>query len=227
MRLSILLFDRFTALDVVGGYEVLARLPDVETEFVSTEPGIIAADTRRLGLVSYRRIDDLEAADILYVPGGPGVEAASNDTRLLEKLRELSETATWTVGICNGVALLGAAGLIAGRRVTTNWGWRERVADYGATVVTERYVQDGTIVTGAGVSASIDAALYLTSLMLGDEVAELLQLGIEYFPRPPVGPASVEDVSDRSKDSLRAWAEHTEPEQLQMTTPWLAEVTAP
>jgi hypothetical protein len=99
------------------------------------------------------------------------------------------------------------------------------VADYGATVGTERYVRDGNIVTGAGVSASIDAALYLTSLIFGEELAELVQLGIEYFPRPPIGPPSVEDVSDRTKESLRAWIEHSEPDQLQMAPPWLGEAT--
>jgi transcriptional regulator GlxA family with amidase domain len=176
-------------------------------------------------MVSYRRLEDLAACDILYVPGGPGVDAVISDAKLVEKVRLLSRTASWTVGICNGVAILGAAGLISGRRVTTNWGWRGRMADYGATVVTERYVRDGNLITGAGVSASIDAALYLTSLVFGDQVAELLQLGIEYFPRPPIGPSSVEDVGDRAKESLRAWAEHSEPEQLQMTAPWLAEVT--
>jgi len=225
MKLCILLFDGFTALDVVGGYEVLARLPGVETEFVSTEPGIVAADTRRLCMLSYGRLDAVAACDILYVPGGPGVEAAISDPALLQKVRLLSRTSSWTVGICNGVAILGAADLISGRRVTTNWGWRGRVAEYGATVVTERYVRDGNVVTGAGVSASIDAALYLASLIFGDEVAELMQLGIEYFPRPPIGPASVEEVSDRAKQSLRSWIEHSEPAQLRMTPPWLTETT--
>ena len=225
MKLSILLFDGFTALDVVGGYEVLARLPGVETEFVSTEPGIVAADTRRLGMVSYGRLDAAAACDILYVPGGPGVAAAIGDPTLLKTVRLLSQASSWTVGICNGVAILGAAHLISGRRVTTNWEWRGRVADYGATVGTERYVRDGNIVTGAGVSASIDAALYLTSLIFGEELAELVQLGIEYFPRPPIGPPSVEDVSDRTKESLRAWIEHSEPHQLQMAPPWLGEAT--
>ena len=133
MRLSILLFDRFTALDVVGGYEVLARLPGVETEFVSTEPGIVAADTRRLGMVSYRRVSELDSTDILYVPGGPGVTALIDDTPTLDQLAALSATASWTVGICNGVAILGAAGLISNRRVTTNWAWRQQVSEYGAT----------------------------------------------------------------------------------------------
>ncbi|HEX7136175.1 MAG TPA: DJ-1/PfpI family protein [Iamia sp.] len=220
MRISVLLFDRFTALDVVGGYEVLARLPDVEVEFVSTDPGLVATDTRRLGMVSYRRLDALSACDVLYVPGGPGVDAVIDDTELVAKVRQLSETASWTVAICNGVAILGAAGLITGRRVTTNWGWRDRVSAYGATVVPERYVQDDTIVTGAGVSASIDAALYLTTLVFGDEIAELVQLGIEYFPRSPVGPSSVEEVSDEAKASLRAWMEHSEPSQLELTPPW-------
>src|SRR2546427_13243541 len=151
MRLTVVLFDGFTALDVVGGYEVLANLPDIEVEFAAATPGLIAADTRRLGVIAYRGIDEIASTDILYVPGGPGVSARLADLRFLGWIAQMHGTATWTVGICNGVALLAAAGILDGVSVTTNWAWRDRVAAYGVEVVPERFNQDGSILTGAGV----------------------------------------------------------------------------
>jgi len=206
MRLTVVLFDGFTALDVVGGYEVLANVPDVEVEFVAAAPGVIAADSRRLGLLAYRGIDGIASTDILYVPGGPGVSAALADPRLLGWIAQMHATTTWTVGICNGVALLAAAGILDGVSVTTNWGWRDRVASYGVQVVRERFHRDGRIVTGAGVSASIDAGLFLAALIAGEDTARLVQLGIEYFPAPPAcARAGGADVPDGDKELLLAF----------------------
>jgi len=206
MRLTIVLFDGFTALDVVGGYEVLGNIPDVEVEFVAATPGVIAADTRRLGLIAYRGIDEITSTDILYVPGGPGVSVRLADSGFLGWIAHMHATTTWTVGICNGVALLAAAGILDGVSVTTNWGWRDRVASYGVEVVRERFHRDGSIITGAGVSASIDAGLFLAGLIAGEDMARLVQLGIEYFPAPPAfARADVADVSDADKELLLAF----------------------
>jgi len=194
MRLSIVIFDGLTTLDAVGGYEVLARLPGMETEFVAASRGVIAADTRRLGLVAWRGFDEVAATDILYVPGGPGAFALEKDDRFLEKLRQLDKSSTWTVGICNGVGLLGAAGLLQGRQATTNWFYQDRLAAFGATFTGERYSRDGKYVTGAGVSASIDTGLFLASLIAGERVAKALQLGIEYYPAPPFPEQGPDDV---------------------------------
>ncbi len=147
--------------------------------------GIIAADTRRLGLLAWRDFTEVTATDILYVPGGPGAYALETNEPFLAYLRALDATSTWTVGICNGVGLLGAAGLLEGKRATTNWFCRDRLAAHGATFVAERYHRDGKYVTGAGVSASIDTGLFLAQLIAGDMVAKAIQLGIEYYPSPP------------------------------------------
>lgn len=205
MKLSILLFDGFTALDIVGGYEVLARLPGVQTRFVADRPGVFAADTRRLGMVAYETYESAAQTDILYVPGGPGVVAALADPRLLDYIARAHAAATWTLGICNGVALLGAAGLITGKTVTTNWSWRERVAAYGAEVMPSRYHRDGKLVTGAGVSASIDAGLYLAGLIGGENLARALQLGIEYYPAPPFGGSSPDEAPEAIKAMIGAY----------------------
>ena len=187
MRLSILLFDGFTALDVVGGYEVLANVPGMEVEFVAEHTGIVAADTGRLGMLAYRRCAELETTDILYVPGGPGVLPALSNRVLLDCVARLHASSAWTVSICNGAQLLGAAGALGGKEVATNLFAREHVAAFGARVSRERVARDGKIVSGAGVSASIDAALFLAGLLGGEAMARVIQLGIEYYPRPPFG----------------------------------------
>lgn len=187
MRLSIILFDGFTALDVVGGYEVLANLPGMEVEFVAGRCGAIAADTGWLGMQAYKTFDQLSSTDILYVPGGPGVESALRDQGLIDCVRRVAAASAWTVSICNGAQILGAAGLLHGKQVSTNWFARDKVGAYGAQIVHERYVRDGQLVTGAGVSSSIDTGLFLAGLLAGEEVARTIQLGIEYFPCPPFG----------------------------------------
>jgi putative intracellular protease/amidase len=222
MRMSIVLFDGFTALDIVGGYEVLVQLPDLEVEFVAAAHGAVASDTRRLGLVAYRTYDEALAdggPTLLYVPGGPGVVPASEDAELLDFIRAADATSDWTIGICNGVALLGAAGLLEGRTVTTNWSCRDEVAAFGAKVVPERYHRDGGLLTGAGVSASIDAALYLASLLAGDEMAQLIQLGIEYDPCPPFDSGSPEKTTAQQQALVRAFSEGVALQRLRDVAP--------
>src|SRR3982750_3737731 len=172
MLLSIVLFDGVTTLDAIGGYEVLSRIPGIEVEFVAERRGVVAADTRRLGLLAYRDFKDVTSTDILYVPGGPGGLDREKDETFLAWLRTVDVTTTWTVGICNGVGLLAAAGLLKGLRATTNWFYQDRLTAYGTEFVAERYHRDGKYVTGAGVSASIDAGLFLTSLIAGEQVAK-------------------------------------------------------
>lgn len=208
MRLSILLFDGFTALDVVGGYEVLANIPGMEVEFVSDRTGLVASDTGRLGLAAYRSFDQLHSTDIMYVPGGPGVTAALSNAALMACVRRLHRTTAWTVSICNGAEILGAAGLLEGKKVTTNWFARDRVATYGALVGTERYQRDGKLITGAGVSASIDAALFLASLLGGETLSRTIQLGIEYYPVPPFGNGTPDAQPQAAKDLIARVERH-------------------
>jgi putative intracellular protease/amidase len=205
MRLSILLFDGFTTLDAIGGYEVLARIPGMEVEFVAAKRGVIAADTRRLGLLAYRDFAEVTSTDILYVPGGPGGVPLEKDERFLAKIRDLDATSTWTVGVCNGSALLAAAGLLRGKKATTNWFYQQQIASYGAEFVAERFHRDGKYVTGAGVSASIDTALYLTQILGGEELAKTIQLGVEYYPAPPFPERTPAEAPEQSKALVQAW----------------------
>jgi putative intracellular protease/amidase len=220
MRLSIIIFDGFTTLDAIGGYEVLSRLPGIETEFVANERGVIAADTRRLGLAAWRELKEVDSTDILYVPGGPGAFPLEKDQGFLEKIRALDAASQWTVGICNGVGLLAAAGLLKGKKATTNWFYQDRLRAYGAEFLAARYHRDGKYVTGAGVSASIDTGLFLASLLAGEQVAKTLQLGIEYYPAPPFPERSPEDVAPEIQDRVRRFESTGGAAQMKLVAPF-------
>ena len=205
MRLSIVIFDGVTSLDAIGGYEVLSRIPGIEVEFVGLRRGVVAADTRALGLLAYRALSEVERTDILYVPGGPGGVPLETDETFLGHLRRLDATSTWTVSVCNGGALLAAAGLLKGRKATTNWFYQHRLAEFGATFVPERYHRDGKYVTGAGVSASIDTGLFLIQLIGGELLAKTIQLGVEYYPAPPFPEKTPAEAPPEAQEIIRAF----------------------
>ena len=220
MRLSILIYDGLTTLDAIGGYEVLSRIPGMETEFVGPARGVVAADTRRLGLLAWRSFEEVRGTDILYVPGGPGGFELEQNTAFLDYLRLLDSTSKWTVGICNGVGLLAAAGLLKGRKATTNWFYQDRLRGYGVEFVPERYHRDGKYVSGAGVSASIDAGLFLAQLLAGDMVAKAIQLGIEYFPAPPFPEKTVQESPPMIQQIVRQFEESGGAELLRQKAPF-------
>ncbi|HZR82365.1 MAG TPA: DJ-1/PfpI family protein [Candidatus Binatia bacterium] len=185
MKIAILLYDEMTALDAIGPYEVLAQAPGNEAVFVGEHRGIVRTDTGALGLSADRSIDDVSAADVLVVPGGPGDRRVRETARLLEWVRAIDATTTWTTSVCTGSLILGAAGLLRGKRATTHWCFHDELATYGATPTLERVVSDGKIVTAAGVSSGIDMGLRLLQRTGGDALAQALQLAIEYDPMPP------------------------------------------
>jgi putative intracellular protease/amidase len=205
MKLSIVIFDGVTSLDAIGGYEVLSRIPGIEVEWVSQRRGVVAADTRALGLLAFRALHEVERTDILYVPGGPGGAPLETDETFLAELRRLDATSTWTVGVCNGSALLAAAGLLKGRKATTNWFYQERIAELGAEFVPVRYQRDGKYVTGAGVSASIDTGLFLIQQIGGDLLAKTIQLGVEYYPAPPFPEKTPDEAPPEAKEVVKAF----------------------
>jgi putative intracellular protease/amidase len=185
MNTAILLYDGFTALDAIGPYEVLSRLPGARVTFVAAQAGPVRTDNRMLTLLAERSLDELREPEIVLVPGGPGEVAARAGGPALDWLRAAHETSTWTTSVCTGSLVLAAAGLLDGKRATGHWLAQEQLRTLGADAVSERVVFDGKIVTGAGVSAGIDMALTLAAKIAGDEVAQAIQLGIEYDPQPP------------------------------------------
>ena len=192
MQIAIVLYDRFTALDAIGPYEVLSRLPGARVTFVAERAGPVRTDSGMLTLIAERSLADIPHPDILLVPGGPGEVAARAGGAVLDWVRAADESSTWTTSVCTGSLILAAAGLLQGRRATSHWLAMDALAALGATPVSERVVFDGKIVTAAGVSAGIDMARTFAAEIAGEGVAQAIQLGIEYDPQPPFNAGSPE-----------------------------------
>jgi putative intracellular protease/amidase len=203
MLITIPLFDRFTALDAVGPYEVLSRLPGAEVVFVAEQAGPVRTDTRALTLVAERALADVDACDVVVVPGGPGTREMLEPQPLHDWLRAIDATTQWTTSVCTGALLLGAAGLLDGLEATTHWSAFDTLASLGARPTERRVVPQGKVVTAAGVSAGIDMALWLAAQIAGDEVAKAIQLGIEYDPQPPYDSGSIAKASTETKELVR------------------------
>lgn len=185
MEIAIPLFDRFTALDAIGPYEVLSRLPGATVTFTAAEPGLQHTDNGMLAIDAPVALADIPAPDVVVVPGGFGTRALLEDEDMLGWLRQAHETSTWTTSVCTGSLLLAAAGLLDGLEATTHWAVNGTLEKLGARYVEQRVVEQGKIVTAAGVSAGIDMALTLAARIAGDDVAQAIQLYIEYDPQPP------------------------------------------
>ena len=186
MDIAILIFDRLAALDAVGPYEVLSRLPGATITFVAEVAGPKRTDPGPLALTADATLTELEHPEILIVPGGPGQVALMDDGPMHDWLRAAHETSEWTCSVCTGSLILAAAGLLEGKRATSNWQALEALGSFGGVeVVPERVVFDGKLATAAGVTAGIDMALALAAKVPGDQVAQAIQLGIEYDPQPP------------------------------------------
>jgi transcriptional regulator GlxA family with amidase domain len=210
MDIAILLYDRFTALDAVGPYEILSRLPGANVTFLADSPGEVRTDNGMLTLLVERSIDDLSSPDIVLVPGGPGEVALRAGDRALEWLRTVHRTTTWTTSVCTGSLVLAAAGLLDGKRATSHWLALEKLRELGAQATGERVVFDGKIVTAAGVSAGIDMALTLAGEIAGEQVAQAIQLGVEYDPQPPFDAGSPQKAPADVVEALRAYSRFTE-----------------
>jgi transcriptional regulator GlxA family with amidase domain len=192
MQVAYLLYDRFTALDITGPHEVLNSVPGNESIFVAEQPGPLRNESDTLSLVADASLEEVPSPDIVVVPGGYGTRDLLDREPLLDWLRQTHETSAWTTSVCTGSLLLAAAGLLDGAPATTHWLARDLLGELGAKVVPERIVEHGKIITAAGVSSGIDMALHLVKTINGHEVAQAVQLGIEYDPEPPVDAGSPE-----------------------------------
>ena len=185
MQTAILIFEKLTALDAIGPYEVLRNVPGWEVKFVGLEKGAIRTDSGQLGLSVDHTLDEVAEPDIVLVPGGEGNRPLMSDERVLSWLRDVDSRTKWTTSVCTGALVLGAAGLLEGKRATTYWPYLENLRDFGAEPVSERWVEDGKVITAGGVSSGIDMALHLVGREVAPEMAQAVQLGIEYDPQPP------------------------------------------
>jgi putative intracellular protease/amidase len=185
MEISVVLYDRFTALDCMGPYEILSRLPGARLRFLAKKAGPVTTDTGMLTVMAEAALKDVARPDIVLVPGGPGDEAALADAEITDWISKAHETSKWTTSVCTGALILGACGILKGLDATTHWASAARLESFGARYTEQRVVRQGKIMTGAGVSAGIDMGLTLAALEAGEEFAKAIQLGIEYDPQPP------------------------------------------
>jgi putative intracellular protease/amidase len=204
MKIAILLYDNMTALDVIGPYEVLSRLPEAEVKFVAESKGIIRTDMKSLGISADYSIDEIDECDIFLVGGGPGDQAVRENERIIDWIRRIDKTTTWTASVCTGSLILAKAGILDGKNATSHFASLETLAELGAQPTSQRVVIDGKVITGAGVSAGIDMGLTLFAKIAGDEFAQALQLGIEYDPQPPFDCGSPEKASPEMVELVKA-----------------------
>lgn len=190
MDIAIPIFEGITALDAVGPYEVLSRLPGARVRFVALVPGTYRTDNRMLALVADEALEAIPDPEIVLVPGGFGTRPLMTEKRLLDWIRVAHETSQWTTSVCTGSLLLAAAGVLRGLEATTHWMSLDQLAAFGARPVQRRVVEQGKVITAAGVSSGIDMALTLAARIAGDEIAQGIQLRIEYDPQPPFSAGS-------------------------------------
>ena len=194
MKVAIVLFDRVTALDAVGPYEVLQRLPGSEIDFVGHRKGEVRTDNGFLGLTVDYVLEEVPRPDIILVPGGVGTRSLVHDERTLTWIRAAHESSTYTTSVCTGSLLLAAAGVLEGLDATTHFAARQLLTKYGVRPVEDRVVRRGKVLTAAGVSSGIDMALQLAELLTDATTAMALQLMIEYDPQPPYDAGAVRKV---------------------------------
>jgi transcriptional regulator GlxA family with amidase domain len=204
MDIVIPIFDDFTALDAVGPYEVLSRVPGARVRFIAPKPGAVTTDNGMLSLVAEASLDEAPAPAVLVVPGGVSASAVARDEAFVGWVRRVHETSTWTTSVCSGALILGAAGILDGLKATTHWLDYEELATYGAHPTPQRVVEQGKVITSAGVSSGIDMALTLAARIAGADVARAIQLSIEYDPQPPFDAGSVASAGPEIEAMVRA-----------------------
>ena len=208
LRVAIPLFPQITALDAVGPYEVLQRIPSIDVTFVGHEVGSVRTENGFLGLAVDGTFEDHPAPDVIVMPGGTGTRPLLGDERVLSWLREAHRTTRFTTSVCSGSLALAAAGLLDGLTATTHWSVLDLLDHFGAVSTQQRVVEhlDRRIITAAGVSSGIDMALRLVELLVDRTAAEAAQLLIEYDPQPPFDTGSLAKASTEVKDRAKEYS---------------------
>jgi len=201
-RTVFILYPKLTQLDFTGPYEVLARMPGAETIIASKDGGELATEMG-LTFTALRKLSDIDRADLIMIPGGPGQTAAMLDPAFMAEVKRLGEGAKYITSVCTGSLILGAAGLLKGKRAGAHWAYRELLSNFGAIADDARVVRDGNIFTGGGVTAGIDIALTIVADIAGADVAKMIQLAIEYAPAPPFNSGRPETAEPHTVEAVR------------------------
>jgi putative intracellular protease/amidase len=204
MEIVIYLYNGVTALDAVGPYEVLSRMPDAQIKFVGEAKGPIVSDSHFLKLVADYEISEIERADILLIPGSLiGFVREAKKKNVKGWIKKIHQTTQWTVTVCTGSIILASTGILDGLKASSHWAVIHLLKDYGAIPTLARFVREGKIITSQGVSAGIDMSLYLASQIVGVEEAKAYQLMIEYFPQPPLNYRLMEETREETRSLAR------------------------
>lgn len=201
-KIVFLFYEGMTALDAIGPHEILSRLPEASVQRVSLQPGTVISCSGLI-LTAEHGLSDVSQADVLVIPGAGNATTLRDYPEILAWIRMIHKTTIWTTSVCTGSLILGAAGLLSGIQATTHWAVMDRLATWGANAIEKRVVEDGKIMTAAGVSAGIDMALILAAKIGGKSLAETLQLGMEYDPQPPFDSGSLSKANHVIAEALR------------------------
>jgi transcriptional regulator GlxA family with amidase domain len=208
LSVAIPLFAEFTALDAVGPYEVLQRIPSIDVTFLGHRRGEFRSENGMLGLTADATFEELSQPDVIVFPGGVGTRPLQHDEQILDWVRHAHTTSLFTTSVCTGSLVLGAAGLLKELTATTHWACYPELAVHGASPTAQRVVEhlDRRVITAAGVSSGIDMALRLVELLVDRTAAEASQLMIEYDPQPPFHSGSVAQASPAVLNRVSAYA---------------------
>jgi putative intracellular protease/amidase len=201
-RIVFILYPRVTQLDFTGPYEVLARMPGAEVVIASKDGGELASEMG-LTFANLRTLADIDRADMIMIPGGPGQTEAMQDPDFMNEVKRLGESARYVTSVCTGSLILAAAGLLNGKRAGSHWAYRELLSMFGAIPDPARVVRDGNAITGGGVTAGIDIALTIVADLAGEEAAKTIQLAIEYAPAPPFNCGRPETADERIVENVK------------------------
>jgi transcriptional regulator GlxA family with amidase domain len=182
---GLVLYPRFTALDIVGPFQTLVDVPGLDVFFVAAEKGPVVDHTGKLTLEATHSFDEVDALDVLVVPGGFADRDIDRSDFVVQFVEKIHPSTTWTTSVCTGSIYLAHAGILDGLTATTHWASYDRLRDLGAVPTERRVITQGKIITAAGVSSGIDMGLVLVAALQGDEMAKVIQLAIEYDPQPP------------------------------------------
>jgi cyclohexyl-isocyanide hydratase len=201
--IGMLIFPQLTQLDMTGPYEVLARLPNTKVLLVAHTMAPVTTD-RGMQIVPSTTIAECPQLDLVMVPGGPGQQQLMEDAVVIEFLQRQARGAKYVTSVCTGSLVLGAAGLLKGKRATSHWAAIDHLKLLGAIPVSEKVVIDGNVITGAGVTSGIDFALTVAATLEGEEAARSIQLQIEYDPAPPFNSGSPTTASPATVQAIRS-----------------------
>jgi transcriptional regulator GlxA family with amidase domain len=197
---GLVLYPQFTALDIVGPFQTLVDVPGLDVFFVAAQKGHVVDHSGKFSLEATHSFDDIDSLDVVVVPGGFADRVIDSTNNVVQFIKKIHPTTTWTTSVCTGSIFLAHAGILNGLTATTHWASYDRLQDLGAIPTEQRVIKQGKIITAAGVSAGIDMGLVLVAALEGDEMAKLIQLAIEYDPQPPFDSGAPSKVTPEFKE---------------------------